>query len=214
MIKIDKVDFNETVRYLGNSQVNNNPSFETLFSQCEKELLQNINVKYLYKEISLKDCDLLLGNDIKNHLKGCQKAVIMCATLGATTDNLIRKYQITDMAKAVLINAMAAVLIEDVMTKLDNIIAEENKGYNLTLRFSPGYGDYPINLHDDYLRILDAQRKIGLCVSDSFLLTPVKSVTAIIGLSKEEIERKRTGCATCKLAQNCEFRKAGSRCDN
>ena len=82
----------------------------------------------------------------------------------------------------------------------------------MTTRFSPGYGDYPIELQKSFLHILDAPRKIGLTANDSFLLTPVKSVTAIIGLSENPIERKKRGCAICNMNQSCIYRRNGEHC--
>ena len=214
MIKIQRVNMQETARYLGNKNTELDQNTKALFDECEKELLDVLNIRYIYKTFDLNGCDLLQGEDIKEHLKNCSQAVVMCATLGAKVNNLIRKYEVMDMAKAVVIDAMASCVIEEVMDKIEVELAGLNLGYNLTWRFSPGYGDYPIALQEKYLQLLDAPRKIGLCTTDTYLLTPTKSVTAIVGLSKDEIQSKRRGCATCNLVQSCEYRKAGKRCDN
>lgn len=213
MIKLEKINRDEAVRYLGDSGVKMNQAMESLMDQCEEIILSSAKPKYLYKKIDLQNSDLVAGDSVKAHLKGCNEGIIICATLGVDIDKQLRLAQVTDMAKAVVMDSMASVAIEQVCTKLDDIIADEYKEYNLTWRFSPGYGDYPIELQESFLRLLDSQRKIGLCTNENSILTPTKSVTAIVGLSKEPIERKRKGCASCNLAKNCKFRKAGSRCD-
>lgn len=213
MIKLEKINRDEAVRYLGDSGVKMNQAMESLMDQCEEIILSSAKPKYLYKKIDLQNSGLVVGDSIKAHLKGCHEGVIICATLGVDIDKQLRLAQVTDMAKAVVMDSMASVAIEQVCTKLDDIIADEYKEYNLTWRFSPGYGDYPIELQESFLRLLDSQRKIGLCTNENSILTPTKSVTAIVGLSKEPIEKKRKGCASCNLAKNCKFRKAGSRCD-
>ena len=213
MIKLEKINRDEAVRYLGNSGVKMNQAMESLMDQCEEIILSSAKPKYLYKKIDLRNSDLVAGDSVKAHLKGCNEGIIICATLGVDIDKQLRLAQVTDMAKAVVMDSMASVAIEQVCTKLDDIIADEYKDYNLTCRFSPGYGDYPIELQENFLRLLDSQRKIGLCTNENSILTPTKSVTAIVGLSKEPIEKKRKGCASCNLAKNCKFRKAGSRCD-
>ena len=212
MIKIDSLDFNEVLRYLGDRKVPMNSSMENIMAECEKEFLSAIKPRYLYKIIT-PDSRLLQGESIKEHLKGCEKAVIMCATVGAEVDRLIRRSQVTDMAKAVVFDAMGSVAVEEICNKAEEIIAQEAKGFNLTWRFSPGYGDYPIELQKVFLQLMNAPAKIGLCTNDSFLLTPVKSVTAIMGLSKNPIERKRRGCLGCNLVKDCKFRKVGTRCE-
>lgn len=212
MITVDSINFEETLRYLDNRKVPMNGTMETLMRECEKEILAVIKPRFLYKIIT-PDSNLLQGESIKEHLKDCEKAVIMCATVGAEVDRLIRRTQVTDMAKAVIFDAMGSVAVEQICDKAEKFIADEAKNFYLTWRFSPGYGDYPIELQKDFLQILNAPAKIGLCTNDSFLLTPVKSVTAIMGLSKNPVERKRRGCSGCNLVQACKFRKAGTRCE-
>lgn len=212
MITLHKLNRNEAVRYLGGAGVKLNYRMDSLMTLCEKEVIDNATPKYLYKEIPSPFTDFMLGEDIKNHLEGCEKAIIMCATIGTSIDNLIRKSQITDMAKAVALDSFSSVAVEQVCSKVDAIIAEEYKGYNMTFRFSPGYGDYPISLQNKFITYLDAPRKIGLCTTDTSLLTPTKSVTAILGLSKNPIPRKKRGCAICNLRETCQFRKKGEHC--
>lgn len=212
MIELSSLNRQECVRYLGNAKVQMNSKMEELLDICEQEVLKNAEPKYLYKEVSVNTAELLEGNDIKEHLQGCQKAIVMCATLGNSIDNLIRKTQLLDMAKAVVLDSFASVAIEQVCCSIDDIIAEKYSGQYLTFRFSPGYGDYPISLQKQFLNILDAPRKIGLCTNDNFLLTPTKSVTAIVGVSENEIEQRKRGCAVCSLKGNCRYRKAGSHC--
>lgn len=213
MIKLNSINREETLRYLGNSKAVMNNEMDELLTVCEKELIKTANPKYLYKKIDIKSSNLLAGNSIKTHLKDCEKAVLMCATLGVETDKLIRTAQITDMAKAVVLDAMASTAVEQVCGKVEKLIAKDNPDSFMTWRFSPGYGDYPLSLQGEFLRLLDAPRKIGLCTNENSILTPTKSVTAIIGLSDTPIESKRKGCASCNLNKTCKFRKAGTRCE-
>ena len=212
MITLEKLNRSEAIRYLGGAGIQMNDQMEILMDECEKMVLEIAAPKFLYIELDLP-CDTIMGGrDIANHLDGCEKAILMCATLGAEIDKLIRISQISDMAKAVVIDSFASVAIEQVCNKVDEIIAEKYNGYNMTFRFSPGYGDYPISLQQDFLRMLDAPRKIGLTTNDNYLLMPTKSVTAVLGLSKNPIERKKRGCAICNMRGKCRFRKNGEHC--
>lgn len=213
MIEIKSIDRGETLRYLGSGKVEMNKETEELLSICEKELLSVVTPKYLYKTIDINEADIIQGESIKSHLQDCDKVVLLCATLGSETDKLIRTAQITDMAKAVVLDAMASSAIEKVCDEVEALIKEEHPDEFLTWRFSPGYGDYPLGLQSELLRILDAPRKIGLCTNENSILTPTKSVTAVIGISKNPIEAKRKGCASCNLKSTCKFRKAGTRCE-
>ena len=212
MIKLEKLNRNEAVRYLGGSGVALNYRMDRLMDECEKEILAKSSPKYLYVERDLPFEELMQGEDIKNHLDGCEKAIVMCATLGAEIDKIIRINQISDMAKAVVLDSFASVAIEQVCVKFDELIAEKYEGYFQTFRFSPGYGDYPIELQKSVLSMLDAPRKIGLATNENSLLTPTKSVTAVMGLSKTPIDRKKRGCAVCNMRDRCKFRRNGEHC--
>ncbi len=212
MMTLEKLNRSEAIRYLGGAGIQMNDQMEVLMDECEKMVLEKAAPKFLYIELDLP-CDTIMGGrDIANHLDGCEKAILMCATLGAEIDKLIRISQISDMAKAVVLDSLASVAVEQVCNKVDEIIAEKYDGYYMTFRFSPGYGDYPISLQQDFLRMLDAPRKIGLTTNENFLLMPTKSVTAVMGLSKNPIERKKRGCAICNMRGKCRFRKNGEHC--
>ena len=90
---------------------------------------------------------------------------------------------------------------------------KEKTGGSYTWRYSPGYGDYPIECQGAFLSALNAGRLIGLTVTESNILLPRKSVTAVIGISEKEIESsEKRGCDSCKLRETCKFRKEGKGC--
>jgi 5-methyltetrahydrofolate--homocysteine methyltransferase len=213
MIELTEINRAEALRYMGGSKVEMNEIMEALLNSCEKDIIKAASPKYLYKKIPLENSGLLIGNTINEHLKDCREAVLMCATIGAGVDKLIRSASVTDMAKAVVIDAFASAAVEQVCEKTEELIKQEIPDKYFTWRFSPGYSDYPIELQEKFLSILDAPRKIGLCANESSLLTPTKSVTAIIGVSDKPIEKKRRGCAGCNLRESCQYRKTGERCE-
>ncbi|MCD8025730.1 MAG: hypothetical protein LUF33_02040 [Clostridiales bacterium] len=212
MISLKKLNRREAIRYLGGAGIKLNADMEALMDECEKDILSNAAPKYLYIEKDLPCEEILYGNDIKNHLSGCEKAVLMCATLGAEIDRLIRVNQVSDMARAVVLDSFASVAVEQVCGRVDELLAEKYDGYFMTFRFSPGYGDYPIELQKSFLTMLDAPRKIGLTTNESCLLVPTKSVTAVLGISSSPIERRKRGCAVCNMRDECQFRSRGEHC--
>ena len=212
MITLDSLNRREVVRYLGGAGAEMNAEMERLMDSCERQLLECARPKYLYRIMPLPQEELTVGQDIRRHLEGCDKAAVMCATLGAEVDRLIRVAQVRDMAQAVVLDAMASAAIEQVCCRVDELIASQLPGCFMTFRFSPGYGDYPISLQKTFLRLLDAPRKIGLSASDASLLIPAKSVTAIAGLSASPIRRRKRGCAVCNLKNTCQYRRNGEHC--
>ena len=212
MLELAELNFQEAIRYLGSARVPVNDTMTALMEECEKLVLEAAVPKFRYEVRDLPWPDIMAGEDVGRHLDGCEKAVLMCATLGAGVDKLLRVMQVQDMAKAVVIDALASVAIEQVCEKFDDLIHEEYPDWYQTFRISPGYGDYPIEMQRNVLQLLDAPRKIGLTVNDSMLLVPTKSETAVMGLSREPIKKGPRGCATCNLKETCQFRKSGGHC--
>ena len=86
------------------------------------------------------------------------------------------------------------------------------EGKYLTGRFSPGYGDWDIAVQPLVAAALDTVRKAGLCVTDTNLMTPRKSVTALLGVSDHPVKGQLAGCGHCVLRTRCEYRKRGKTC--
>ncbi len=212
MIKLETLDRDEALRYLGGAKTDPDENMINLLNDCEAQLFGAAKPGYLYKILPLPCEWLLVGEDIKNHLFGCHSAALICATLGAEVDKLIRVKQITDMSRAVVINSLASVAVEQICDKIEEkLFAAFPKSY-FTFRYSPGYGDFPIELQKSFLSELDAPRKIGLSANSSHILTPSKSVTAVIGISSQPIEAKKRGCAVCNLRKTCRYRRNGEHC--
>ena len=73
-------------------------------------------------------------------------------------------------------------------------------------RFSPGYGDLPLDLQKDISRILNMPKEIGVSLTQTLLMTPSKSVTALIGLSEKPGICRKRGCEDCEASENCPYR--------
>lgn len=155
---------------------------------------------------------LLSGQDIRSHLSGCTDCILLAATLGAQVDALIRRAQVRDMEQALWLDAAASAAIEEVCDTAQRQIAEQ-LGQSLTHRFSCGYGDLPLSIQPQLCTLLDSTKSIGLSVSHSSMLTPVKSVTAILGiLPAGTVASAPKPCTICHLKENCVLRRKGVFC--
>ncbi len=222
MIKLDYINKTEAMRYMGLGNTEPDKIIADILNNCEKELLSILKPLYTYAVFDIKEKAegievlstplLLKGNSIKNHLKDCSKAVLLAATLGIEADKIIKRYQLSDLTSALATDSLASAAIEQVCNIVEEEIRDKVAPLNMTWRFSPGYGDLPIEIQRDFLNVLNAQKRIGLTATNSLILLPSKSVTAIIGLSENKIEKTRQGCAVCNLRNTCQFRKRGDRC--
>ena len=168
----------------------------------------------LIEDALTEDGRIIIGNmeirstSLGRNLKGCTKAVLFGATLGAGVDRLIRRVSLTDMARAVILQACAAALLEEYCDEEQlKIGAElEKEGLYLRPRFSPGYGDFDIRYQEPLMRMLDCAKTIGLTMTDSCMMTPTKSVTALIGASPVKERCPVQGCEACGK-KDCEYRR-------
>ena len=154
------------------------------------------------------------SRNLAKNLADCGRILVFAATLGTGADYLIGKYNRLQMSKAVVMQAAAAAMIEEYCDQVcAGLKADyEADGWYLRPRFSPGYGDLPLALQPEILQLLDAQKRLGLTVTPEHILIPRKSVTAIIGLADHPLKKGARGCATCRMRENCMFRKGGTHC--
>lgn len=221
-LELSELNRSDAFRYMGYKGGEIKKNVLELADECENALLEAVKPRMIYRVfdiektefgIEIKNTPLVLeGRDICEHLEGCQKAALMCVTLSSAADRLISSFEAYSMEKAVITDSLASAAVEQVCEKAEEVIHREIGDFHYTWRFSPGYGDLPLSCQKNFIKITDAEKRIGLSVTDSLILIPRKSVTAVIGISDKEIPQKRRGCACCNMRDRCEFRKEGSHC--
>ena len=154
------------------------------------------------------------GQDVPALLADCDRVVFFAATLGNGLEMAIRRAQVRDMTRALVLDCCGSAAIEAVCDDAEGEIltALNDPSVYLTDRFSPGYGDLPITAQPELLAAVDGPRRIGLHLTASNILTPRKSVTALIGLADRPQNKRFRGCAYCSMFETCAYRKAGKTC--
>ena len=193
--------------------------FDELLEACLSELLPLLSYKVCWRVSDISDDVVKTSSRVLSRaLQGCDKLVLFAATIGLAPDRLIAKYGRLSPSKALCMQAIGAERIESLCDMFCEEIAADfaEKGYHARRRFSPGYGDFPLDIQKAIFQSLDCPRKIGLSLNDSLLMSPSKSVTALIGLSSESSciqdedgnsTSNHKNCAACNKA-DCLFREA------
>lgn len=221
------INKSEVLRYLGYDGQCIDENLNQKINQCIDETKENIDLKYVYEVydiknnikshlVEFKNSNLKIqSKDVSKLLRDCDKCILMSVTLGFNIEKKIRTYSYKNLTKGIIIDSCATTSIEEACDIIqDNIlqdVSKENK--TLTMRYSPGYGDLDIRVNKDILNILNAQRKIGITVTDTGIMIPRKSVVALIGISNKKEESKKT-CENCSNRANCEFRRKADSCGN
>ena len=118
----------------------------------------------------------LEGKSIKKLLAPCNKCVVMAITVGFELDMKIAALGSSSPALSLLADAAASSAVEDACDACCESIDSE-LGVKLTPRFSPGYGDLPMNIQPALLTLTNARRDLGLTVGSGCMLSPIKSAT-------------------------------------
>lgn len=216
------VNFREIYRYLGYGTKIPDDSVQKLIAEVLDTLLCVIKPKNIYKVFNSKisgnqvileeSCRTLIfeSQNLADNLAQCSSVILLAATLGIEADKLLQRYEVLNMAKAAIVQACGAACIEAYCDILQENICKEASAHGKKLylrpRFSPGYGDLPLENQTAIFRALECTKRIGLTLTESFLMYPTKSVTAFIGLTANPLSCHIDKCKDCDFVE-CEFRK-------
>lgn len=211
ILTLPPVDRQEILRYAGARS--DSPELTNLLENCLLEAQSILNGHVCWSAFPITQqadtWDLgfarIRSASLDRNLAGCCQAVVFAATIGLGIDRLIARYSRISPARALLFQAIGAERIEALCDTFCETVRADT-GMFTAPRFSPGYGDLPLTLQSDIFRILDCPRKIGLTLNDSFLMSPSKSVTAILGLRSCPDSTPHTGCNCCSQT-DCLFRR-------
>lgn len=220
-VTVTQLNIDEALRYMGCPPEKADAPLRARVESCAQELLAAVRPRWSYRilgvgfepdGVRLEGGLLLPGAGLKRHLTGCGCAAIFCATLGAEVDALIRRAERLDIGRALALDCCASAAVEVVCDQIETELQGKFPGCSFPFRYSPGYGDLPLDVQGPLLDLLDAPRQVGLCASANHILTPRKSVTAILGVAEGEIERTKRSCLSCPAQGGCQYRKAGGHC--
>lgn len=218
-----RIDRTEALRYLGYTGQQMDASLEDRFAQAVARCEEVSNPGFTYRVfpveglpegIRLAGTTLVLkGRDIATHLAGARECAVMAATAGLANERELRLRSAMNGLDGMLFDAAGSALVETVADACNAaIIADAHaRGLHAKWRYSPGYGDLPLDVQPAILRVLDAGKRLGITTEASNLMIPAKSVTAFVGLFETPQEGKRS-CVSCSFAPFCELRKRGSSC--
>ena len=197
-------DMKETARYLGYSRfVSPDQDVSGLMEKAAREMAEVMKAQAVFEifdlavdepssavgssssnTVTLQFADATLqSQDLGRNLADCQRVALLAATLGPQVDALIRRYSSLNPVYASILQATGAMFIEELVDITNSEIKKiaEAAGLKTKPRYSPGYGDVPLEVQRDFFRLLPCTR-IGLTLMDTLIMAPEKSVTAFVGL--------------------------------
>lgn len=167
----------------------------SVYDKAVSEVLRESTPKACFVKIPVSVDDSFVNfpfgkvesRDLAKNLSGCDEAFVFAVTLGHGVERLLSKMSHLSAADFFIYDAVGSALAESVCDEAEKIIKGDME---CKPRFSPGYGDFPLSAQKDVLALVNAQRLLGITLTDTCLMIPQKSITAIMG--KIENWRKRT----------------------
>lgn len=227
-VNLIEINEDEVLRYLEYKGQDIDDKLNSIINECRILTKEKINPRYISRVYSIRKYILeddkfiqlegtnlrLYSGDIYELLKNSDECILLACTLGIEIEKEIRKYSYMDLTKGIIIDSCATTAIEEVcdlvQKKIEDNLLEEGK--YITTRYSPGYGDLPIDKNADIINLLNAQKVIGLTITDSGIMIPRKSVVAIIGITNSLIKQEKKLCENCEHRMTCKFKREVDGC--
>ncbi len=175
----------EILRYAGCKEENG--ALRELVDECLRVYAGVFDYRVCYRVLPARELLQRFdgeGTLWKSRLGKAEYAVVFAATVGLEIDRAILRESVLSPAKASILQALGAERIEALCDVFcSGLDAEWSKrGLHAGKRFSAGYGDFPLEAQKEIFALLNPERKIGLTLNENLLMTPTKSVTAIVPL--------------------------------
>ena len=179
----------EALRYTGARQDDSATEARLLAAYDEVAPLFTYTVAYRLFDVRTEGNTVTLGpirtssRTLWGALSCSPRALLLAATVGARFDRLLLREGRLSPARALLFEAIGAERVEALLDAFEAHMSEA-LGAPLCRRVSPGYGDLPLSLQREIFPLLDCERRLGLTLSESLLMSPKKSVTAFVGIGQ------------------------------
>lgn len=212
------VNLKEVERYMGLRGSTPSPQLYDEIDRCIQELEKVSQPRSYQKRLPLsfqKDGSFDIGpihvisKDLARNLHDCEEVIFLCGTIGQGCDRLVRRAELTSLTNAAIFQAAGAAMVESWIDILNNEICAKAKEEGLFAhpRYSPGYGDCPLEIQKDLFSHFPLTKETGIVLNESLLMVPTKSVTAFIGLSKYCDHYAKKDCHACSANPSCIYRK-------
>ncbi|MDY0082298.1 MAG: vitamin B12 dependent-methionine synthase activation domain-containing protein [Ignavibacteriaceae bacterium] len=167
--------------------------------KCGYKRFENSIIKTSSSNFSVSDINFDCKKIIGKYLKGSESLIFIVATLGDVFEELLNSFKSNnDYLEMFLSDKIASEIVEAAADKLELIIEENLKTESLkmTNRYSPGYCGWNVSEQKKFFSLLP-KSFCGVTLSDSAMMIPIKSVSAVIGIGKN-VERKDYECSICE----------------
>lgn len=158
-------------------------------------------------QILMADTAFLVGGTLQKMLRDSEYYALFMATAGPGPETIAGEYMaMGDYLEGYILNIAGSVLADEVAEKTHQKIAEEanRRGIKITNRYSPGYCGWKVDEQQKLFSFFP-EGICGITLTESSLMTPIKSVSGLVGLGSSVSFRNYT-CELCSMKE-CIYRR-------
>jgi hypothetical protein len=157
-------------------------------------------VKIGKEHFEISDLEFYAGKIISFNLKGSETLSILVGTIGSKISEYLNNLMesgdaLTGYIADQIVSEIVERWMDSIECELENsLISSERK---ITNRYSPGYCGWDVSDQHKLFSLLP-ENICGIKLTESALMIPIKSVSAVIGIGKN-VERKDYQCSICDI---------------
>jgi hypothetical protein len=212
------IENNELAKLLGGQEKKSLPKSIRKKVRAARQKLNKLikpSVHYRIVKPSVTDNDAVqldetvefTSTQLAKTLKNAEEIVCFVGTIGTGAENEINRLLAKQkLAEAYILDAMASVAVENMIDRFQNLMENRFSGEDrtVTLRFSPGYCDWPVTQQKKLFKIFNP-KQLNVELLDSCLMKPRKSISGVFGITPQESESYNP-CRDCPT-RRCESRR-------
>lgn len=196
-----------------------NPGIQSLYEEVIEQGLQLLEPKLLYEQfpiVKMEEAAVELeggyrfeSRHLRQFIDGATSLLIMCRTIGPKLEARIKEWQETDLMKGFVLDTVGSVATSNLgRLSLQYVETELKKeGLETSVGMAPGQLDWKLSAQEIVFELLKPEQ-IGVTLNQSFIMTPIKSSTAVVGVG-EGLAAKRDAipCTRCPRRNECNYSK-------
>ena len=161
--------------------------------------------------VTAGDAALETGVQVCGYMRGAEQVALFVCTAGEVFTEVSHALNAEgDFLEAYVVDAIGSLSVERAMDLIQSELESEQaaRGRRITNRYSPGYCNWPLAGQQALFGAI-GEHGTGVTLSATCLMSPIKSVSGIIGVGSD-VRRREYGCAVCNN-KTCIYRKIISR---
>jgi len=155
----------------------------------------------------------LSSESLATYIKGASHLYFFLVTIGGAIEDKATSWMSkSDHLRGYFLDRIGSLAVESLAENMEARLRKdcESKGQSISMRFSPGYCNWPIEEQFKLKKILDFA-KADVSLTESCMMIPRKSISAVVGMGPKGVFSKtKSQCVICDK-KDCDYRRVGSR---